>query len=168
MATRDPYAVLGVAPEAGEAEIHDAYRRLAKRYHPDLNPDPGAESRFKEIAAAYEALSRKEKGARLDAGAATADHVTRPKPDFAWSAARRAPPRSGRRAEAQTWQLGLGAAVLVCFFLALLAIVFAAGSGNLSGGWRELHIPGLARFFLFMAAALFVLRAIGRVLSPEE
>jgi hypothetical protein len=168
MAARDPYAVLGVAPEAGEAEIHDAYRRLAKRYHPDLNPDPGAESRFKEIAAAYEALSRKEKGARLGPGAATAEDVTRPKPASAGSAARRTERRRGRRAEAQAWQLGLGAAVLACFFLALLAIVFAAASGDPSGGWRALHIPGLARFFLFMAAALFVLRAIGRVLSPEE
>lgn len=64
---RDPYEVLGVSSQAGEAEIHAAYRRLAKRWHPDHNPgDAGAEARFKEIAAAYEVLSDPEQQAQLD------------------------------------------------------------------------------------------------------
>ena len=55
---RDPYEILGVSRAADDAEIHAAYRALAKRYHPDLHPgDPGAEPRFKEVAAAYELLS---------------------------------------------------------------------------------------------------------------
>src|SRR5690242_17807940 len=65
MNLRDPYDVLGVSRAAGDAEIHAAYRRLAKRYHPDLHPgDPTAEARFKEIAAAYERLSDQEERAR--------------------------------------------------------------------------------------------------------
>ena len=64
---RDPYDVLGMSRAADDAAIHAAYRRLAKRYHPDLHPgDPTAEARFKEIAAAYELLSDREKRARYD------------------------------------------------------------------------------------------------------
>jgi len=64
---RDSYEVLGVSSQAGEAEIHAAYRRPAKRWHPDHNPgDAGAEARIKEIAAAYEVLSNREQRAQLD------------------------------------------------------------------------------------------------------
>src|SRR5579864_3601782 len=67
MSVRDPYDVLGVSRAADDAEIHAAYRRLAKRYHPDLHPgDPTAEARFKEIAAAYERLSDREERACYD------------------------------------------------------------------------------------------------------
>jgi hypothetical protein len=53
----DPYAVLGLRPDASEADIKRAYRALARRHHPDYNPgDPAAEAKFKEIAAAYELL----------------------------------------------------------------------------------------------------------------
>ena len=100
MAERDPHTVLGVAPEASEAEIHDAYRRLAKRYHPDVNTDPGAERQFKEIAAAYEAVSRKEK-ARGDRGGA--QEAATPASEFArWAAERQR--RGGRRSAAATKQ----------------------------------------------------------------
>jgi curved DNA-binding protein CbpA len=69
MSERDPYAVLGVGAEAGDAAIRDAYRRLAKRYHPDLNPgDAEAERRFKEIAAAYDLLCDRDRRAALDRG----------------------------------------------------------------------------------------------------
>jgi len=64
---RDPYDILGVSRTADDAEIHATYRRLAKRYHPDLHPDdPTAEVRFKEIAAAYELLSHPAERARYD------------------------------------------------------------------------------------------------------
>lgn len=63
----DPYEVLGVPRSASEEEIKRAYRKLARRYHPDANPDdPEAESRFKEIALAYEILSDPEKRAQYD------------------------------------------------------------------------------------------------------
>ena len=58
MANRNPWETLGVAPGASKSEIRKAYRRLARRYHPDLNPDdPEGEERFKEVQAAYEALT---------------------------------------------------------------------------------------------------------------
>jgi curved DNA-binding protein CbpA len=69
MAERNPYEVLGVAREASQEEIHDTYRRLAKRYHPDLNGgDKEAELRFKEISAAHELLSHPPARERFDRG----------------------------------------------------------------------------------------------------
>ena len=61
------YETLGVSDNASEAEIKKAYRKLARQYHPDVNKDPGAEDKFKEINAAYEVLSDKEKKAQYDA-----------------------------------------------------------------------------------------------------
>ena len=67
MDEKDPYALLGVARTATEDEIRKAYRKLARKYHPDVNPnDRKAEERFKEISFAYEVLSDKEKRARYD------------------------------------------------------------------------------------------------------
>ena len=60
------YTTLEVAPSASEAEIKKAYRKLARQYHPDVNKDPKAEEKFKEINAAYEVLSDKEKRAKYD------------------------------------------------------------------------------------------------------
>lgn len=69
MAKRDYYEVLGVSKTADEAEIKKAYRKLAKQYHPDVNPDNAdAEARFKEVNEAYEILSDREKRAMFDRG----------------------------------------------------------------------------------------------------
>jgi DnaJ-class molecular chaperone len=66
---KDPYETLGVARTADEATIRAAYRKLAKKHHPDVNPDkPDAAVRFGEISAANELLSDKEKRARFDRG----------------------------------------------------------------------------------------------------
>ena len=65
----DPYEVLGVQKTDSEAAIRSAYRKLAKRHHPDVNPGkPEAAERFKEISAAYDILSDKDKRARYDRG----------------------------------------------------------------------------------------------------
>jgi curved DNA-binding protein len=64
--TGDYYQVLGVDRSAGQQDIQRAYRRLARRFHPDINKDPGAEDRFKQITEAYEVLADERKRARYD------------------------------------------------------------------------------------------------------
>jgi len=67
MAHKDYYQILGVSRNASEKEIKQAYRRLARKHHPDLNPnDKSAEAKFKEINAAYEVLSNPEKRKKYD------------------------------------------------------------------------------------------------------
>jgi DnaJ-class molecular chaperone len=69
MAAQTPYEVLGVKPDASADEIRKTYRKLAKQFHPDLNPGkPEAEARFKSISAAYDLLSDPDKRARYDRG----------------------------------------------------------------------------------------------------
>ena len=63
---RDYYDILGVSRNADQDEIKRAYRRQARKYHPDVNKDPGAEETFKEINKAYEVLSEPELKARYD------------------------------------------------------------------------------------------------------
>src|SRR4051794_27466498 len=65
--TKDFYKILGVAENASADEIKKAYRKLAKQFHPDANPDnPGAAERFKEISEAYSVLSDDSKRKQYD------------------------------------------------------------------------------------------------------
>jgi molecular chaperone DnaJ len=65
----DYYGILGVRRDAGPEEIKKAYRRLARELHPDVNPDPHLQERFKEVTQAYEVLSDPEKRQMYDLGA---------------------------------------------------------------------------------------------------
>jgi DnaJ-class molecular chaperone len=80
MATQTPYEVLGVKKDASAEEIRKTYRKLAKQFHPDLNPGkPAAETRFKDISAAYDLLSDPEKRARYDRGEIDESGAERPR-----------------------------------------------------------------------------------------
>jgi DnaJ-class molecular chaperone len=80
---KNPYEVLGVDPKASAAEIQKAYRKLAKRLHPDLNPgDKSAEEKFKEVAGAYDLVGDAEKRKRFDNGEIDASGAERPQHQF--------------------------------------------------------------------------------------
>ena len=69
MAISDPYQTLGVTKDVSADDLQKAYRKLAKKHHPDLNPgDKAAEERFKDISTAYDLLSDPDKRARFDRG----------------------------------------------------------------------------------------------------
>ncbi len=66
--SHDPYSILGVTRDADTETIKKAYRRLARQLHPDVNPDPQTQERFKEVSRAYEVLSDPQKRAAYDHG----------------------------------------------------------------------------------------------------
>ncbi|MGE0237182.1 MAG: DnaJ C-terminal domain-containing protein [Parvibaculaceae bacterium] len=75
----DPYETLGVAKTASADDIQKAYRQLAKKHHPDLNPgDKSAEEKFKDVSAAYDLLGDAEKRGRFDRGEIDAQGVEKP------------------------------------------------------------------------------------------
>lgn len=87
---RDPYLVLGVMRSASADDIKQAFRRLAKQFHPDLNPGrPDIEQKFKEVNGAYSLLSDSDKRARFDKGEIDASGSERPDRSFrrAWAGA---------------------------------------------------------------------------------
>ena len=66
--TQDPYEILGVSRDADADAIKKAYRKLARQLHPDVNPDPATQERFKDVSRAYEVLSDSGKRAAYDRG----------------------------------------------------------------------------------------------------
>lgn len=81
----NPYEVLGVQRDASQSAIRAAYRKLAKKYHPDVNPGkPEAADRFKSISAAYDLLSDADKRARFDRGEIDASGQERPQPRYTY------------------------------------------------------------------------------------
>ena len=81
--SEDPYEVLGVKRDASAEEVQKAYRRLAKKLHPDLNPgDRDAEEGFKRVSAAYDLLGDAEKRGKFDRGEIDASGAERPQRPF--------------------------------------------------------------------------------------
>ena len=89
----DPYFVLGVPQSASRRQIAEAYRRLAKRNHPDVDPRPAAAERMRRINAAWRMLSGATRVAQRDAGPATPGH---------WTSARRTA-RHAQAGPSATW-----------------------------------------------------------------
>ena len=99
---KDYYATLGVAKTATEKEIKQAYRKLARKLHPDVNPgDKAAEARFKEINEAYEVLGDPDKRKKYDELGANWRHVR---------AGRRRRPAPGARGAGGAWNVNVGGA----------------------------------------------------------
>jgi curved DNA-binding protein len=106
MARRDFYDVLGVSRDASAEEIQRAYRQLARTYHPDINKDPGAEDRFKEVSEAYEVISDPELRRRYDAFGHDFRQVPEGVDAQTWARARA---NAGRTGKAGTGRASAGA-----------------------------------------------------------
>ena len=92
---RNPYVVLGVAPTASDSDIRAAFRKLAKKYHPDRNPDDKrAEEKFKEISAAFDVLGDPERRKKFDRGEIDEEGREKANPFSQW--ANRGPGAGGR------------------------------------------------------------------------
>ncbi|HVZ04995.1 DnaJ C-terminal domain-containing protein [Hyphomicrobium sp.] len=79
----DPYKVLGVSKDASQDDIQKAYRKLAKKLHPDLNPgNKAAEDEFKKVSGAYDVLGDADKRARYDRGEIDASGAERPQREY--------------------------------------------------------------------------------------
>jgi curved DNA-binding protein CbpA len=79
---RNPYDVLGVPTSASAAEIKSAFRKLAKKYHPDQSKEPRAKERFAEVGSAYEILGDEKKRGAFDRGEIDADEYKRRRADL--------------------------------------------------------------------------------------
>jgi curved DNA-binding protein len=101
--TKDFYEILGVPRTATQAEIQKAYRKLARTYHPDVNKDPGAEERFKEVSEAYDVLSDADTRKKYDAFGSSFRQVPDGVDPETWAAAQRGGPRRGAPGGFEGW-----------------------------------------------------------------
>ncbi|MDP9869955.1 MULTISPECIES: DnaJ C-terminal domain-containing protein [Streptosporangium] len=140
---RDFYEILGVPRGAGQEEVQSAYRKLARAYHPDINKDPGAEDRFKEISEAYSVLSDPGTRRRYDAFGADFRQVPEDVDPETWARARAGRGRragSGARAGAGAGPGGPAGFGEGADFEELLEGLFGGRAGRAGRGWGP--IPG--------------------------
>src|SRR5271166_1763122 len=121
---KDYYKVMGVPRDATEAQIKQAYRKLARKYHPDVSKEKDAEARFKELGEAYEVLKSPEKRAAYD------QLGTGPRPGEQF----RPPPDWGRDFEWSGAPPGAGSADHSDFFEALFGAARAGSAGRARRG----------------------------------
>ena len=108
MAGRDFYEILGVPRNASQDEIQRAYRQLARTYHPDVNSDPAAEERFKDISEAYDVLSDPQTRRRYDAFGADFRQVPEDVDPEAWRRSRAGADAGTGRARSGGFSYGTG------------------------------------------------------------
>jgi DnaJ-class molecular chaperone len=163
MATQTPYEVLGVKRDASADDIRKAYRKLAKEFHPDLNPGkPAAEARFKAVTAANDILSDPDKRARYDRGEIDESGAERPRYSYR-------PHAEG----AQGWKYQPEGEMNAADLDDLFAMFGRGGARRARGGGRAgegFAMPGPDRHFTLTID--FALAATGGkqrlALSPEE
>ncbi|MBA6411896.1 DnaJ domain-containing protein [Parahaliea sp. F7430] len=136
MEFKDYYKILGVEPSAEKADIKKAYRKLARKYHPDLNPGDDAEAKFKEVAEAWEVLGNDQRRAEFDE---LRRYGGRPGGGFEPPPNWRSHARAGSGAEAQF------SGDFSDFFSSIFGDGFAPGAGQTGGGLRgqdvEIEMP---------------------------
>jgi curved DNA-binding protein len=139
-ADRDFYQILGVPREASQDEIQRAYRRLARTHHPDVNKDPAAEERFKDISEAYDVLSDPQTRRRYDAFGPDFRQVPEDVDPETWRRAQagaRARAGAGGRAGRAGFGFGAGEEIDLDD---LLGGLFGGRGGRAGRGWGP--IPG--------------------------
>jgi curved DNA-binding protein len=136
MEYKDYYKILGIDRKAGQDEIKRAYRKLARKYHPDVNKDPAAEDKFKEMGEAYEVLKDPEKRAAYD------------RLGSQWQAGQEFHPPPGWDAgfEFSGGGKGFGAGAFSDFFESL----FGHGFGGVRGGRTTFRARGQDHFAKIM------------------
>ena len=132
---QDPYETLGVNRTATDVEIKDAFKRLARKFHPDLHPDhKDAEAKFKDLSAANDFLKDKEKRRRFDAGEIDATGLERPQERASIATSPTVPPmpRTQRRTDLgrSAWRAWLLIALMVSVVLLQLFVQYRLNFWN--------------------------------------
>jgi len=142
-APSDPYAVLGIPRDASDRQVQGAYRRLAKRYHPDLHPDAQASQHMRRVNQAWEILSSPASRARYDAESA----LPRSTSFEHWSAPARRPARASP--PPQAWNTAWASGSTSHTYGRPAARPY----DDAGPGW--LRVAGIAAVGLVLLAALF-------------